>query len=344
VTETLDPVAEAGPRRRKPLRRGWRWLLRLLLAVLVVWAVVRATGFDQRTPLAQLISYTPYVGAFAVLVLLATFLTRQLVPTIVALVLVLVFGWFLLPRLLPDDLIGPAKSVPKGWNVRVMSVNLFKGRASADAVLDRARREDPDVLTVQELTPEWVDRFAAAGGLKQFRYRALEDDTGASGTGIYAKFPLTEGTELDERSSFRQAVAMLRVPGRPAVAIVSAHPAPPLTYDKLFVPPRTWVRDYGLLPDAPRAGSVQILAGDFNATLDHVLLRRLIATGYLDAAEAVGHGWEPTWPERGHAGLPPVTIDHVLVDQRASAQSFHSYKIKGSDHKAVVADLTLPGS
>ena len=61
------------------------------------------------------------------------------------------------------------------------------------------------------------------------------------------------------------------------------------------------------------------------------------------ALQLVGHGWETTWPEKGHAGLPGVAIDHVLIDERGAARSFHAYAIRGSDHKAVVADLTIPG-
>ena len=34
---------------------------------------------------------------------------------------------------------------------------------------------------------------------------------------------------------------------------------------------------------------MRILAGDFNATLDHAELRRLIGRGYHDAAEQAGH-------------------------------------------------------
>ena len=47
---------------------------------------------------------------------------------------------------------------------------------------------------------------------------------------------------------------------------------------------------------------MRLLVGDFNATLDHAALRRLLDTGYRDAASVVGQGMTPTcWPIRASA-------------------------------------------
>jgi endonuclease/exonuclease/phosphatase (EEP) superfamily protein YafD len=84
----------------------------------------------------------------------------------------------------------------------------------------------------------------------------------------------------------------------------------------------------------------RVLAGDFNATLDHATLRRLIGRGYADAADRAGRGLVPTW------GLgqsrPPLTIDHVLLDRRCAVQSVQIHDLPGSDHRALFARLRLP--
>ena len=65
---------------------------------------------------------------------------------------------------------------------------------------------------------------------------------------------------------------------------------------------------------------LRLLAGDFNATLDHHELRRLLGDGgYVDAADAVGAGYDTTWPA-GRDFPPEITIDHVLVDPRVRVQ------------------------
>ena len=45
-----------------------------------------------------------------------------------------------------------------------------------------------------------------------------------------------------------------------------------------------------------RRGDGRILAGDFNATLDHPELRAVLDRGYVDAADAASGGLKPTWP------------------------------------------------
>ena len=102
-----------------------------------------------------------------------------------------------------------------------------------------------------------------------------------------------------------------------------------------------WDRDLRSLPAASPDGAITILAGDFNATLDHAELRRLIDTGYEDAAATVGDGLRPTWPQ-GRRFPPPVTIDHVLADERCGVRKVTVHTIPGTDHRAVFAELVLP--
>jgi endonuclease/exonuclease/phosphatase (EEP) superfamily protein YafD len=104
-----------------------------------------------------------------------------------------------------------------------------------------------------------------------------------------------------------------------------------------------WRRTLRALPRARRSGPPRILAGDFNATLDHLELERVIDTGYVDAADAVGAGLTATWPE-GRRIPPPVTIDHVLADRRLGVSSVRVRTIARTDHRALVAHLTLPGA
>jgi endonuclease/exonuclease/phosphatase (EEP) superfamily protein YafD len=80
-----------------------------------------------------------------------------------------------------------------------------------------------------------------------------------------------------------------------------------------------------------------ILAGDFNATLDHARLREAIARGYVDAAAALGRGLDRTFLTG-----PPITIDHVLMDRRCGVSEVKVHSVRGSDHRAVLAVVRLP--
>ena len=83
-----------------------------------------------------------------------------------------------------------------------------------------------------------------------------------------------------------------------------------------------------------------LLIGDFNATLDHDALRDLLDEGYRDAGEVVGEGLTPTW-KAGSVIPPPVTIDHVLVDERMGISEYEVHDLPGSDHEALSATLFL---
>jgi endonuclease/exonuclease/phosphatase family metal-dependent hydrolase len=71
-------------------------------------------------------------------------------------------------------------------------------------------------------------------------------------------------------------------------------------------------------------------------------MRRILGTGYRDAAAAVGQGLAGTWGPYDGDPIPPVTIDHVLVDRRVGVRSVSVHGIPGSDHRAVLAELSLP--
>ncbi len=94
-------------------------------------------------------------------------------------------------------------------------------------------------------------------------------------------------------------------------------------------------------PKPTTTGPVRLLIGDFNSTLDQVALRRLIGTGYRDIATVLGDGLTPTWPFDDTA-LPPITLDHVLADRRVGAVSFSATTVPGTDHRAILATVTLP--
>ena len=69
----------------------------------------------------------------------------------------------------------------------------------------------------------------------------------------------------------------------------------------------------------------------------------LVAHGYRDAASTVGKGLVPTWGTYdGPRHLPPITIDHVLVDERIGVREVRVHRIPQTDHRAVLAWLTVP--
>lgn len=334
---TAVPATTAQPptRARRIARAGVTTLLGAAVTGTAAFLLARLTGMDTHTPLAQLIAYTPYAAASALATTLITAAARRWRLTVAAVVVVAVYAAVLIPRTLADDP-APASAAPASGSAGlvVMTANVLYGTADADELIAMVRRERPDVLSVQELTDEAVDRLDAAGIAQLLPYRALRAMPGTQGTGLYARTPLTDDEQLPG-TFFVQVRAKTVHHGIP-LDLVAAHPQPPMPWNT-----QLWRHELTKLPRADRNdGAITVLAGDFNATLDHSLLRELLASGYTDAAAAAGAGLVPTWSSLDRGGLP-VTIDHVLVEG-GSARDVQVFDLSGSDHRVVVARLTLP--
>ncbi|WP_092375260.1 endonuclease/exonuclease/phosphatase family protein [Micromonospora phaseoli] len=314
-----------------PVRTALCWLA---VAPGAGWAVARLTGLD-RGPLVQALAFTPYAALGSLAPLLLALALRRHRPAIVAAVTTVALLAVVAPRALPapqPPAAGPA--------VRVLTANLLAGAADPRVVVDLVRTEQVDVLVVQEFTPAAeaeLDRLGLAGLMP---YRQLNPVVGTPGSGLYSRHPISDGgiRQLRGGWSFTQAYATVAVPGAPSVRVESAHPAAPYAVDQV----KWWRADLAAQPGATPDGGLSILAGDFNATLDHGPLRALIDTGYTDAAASVGAGLTGTWGPYDGDPIPPVVIDHVLVDRRVAVRAVAVHPLPGSDHRMVLAELRLP--
>jgi endonuclease/exonuclease/phosphatase family metal-dependent hydrolase len=295
------------------------------------WAALRMSGWEPVFRWSQLVAFTPYVAAAALLVPVAALVLRRRRAAVAGAVVAGVLASAVVPRALPDG--NPAAGGPR---VRVMAANLLAGGVPAGHLVGLVRREQPDVLALQEVTPEAAAALDAAGLRPLLPHRVLRPSPGVVGSAVYARFPLREQPLI--RIGFGQARARVEVPGAPPVEVVSVHPCAPSAPHLADC----WKAGLRALPRADERGPVRILAGDFNATADHAEFRRLAGSGYRDAADVTGDGLTGTWPIAGAHRVPRVALDHVLADRRAAIGRFTTHELPETDHSAVQADLTLP--
>jgi endonuclease/exonuclease/phosphatase (EEP) superfamily protein YafD len=310
----------------------WRgWVAWALAVPGLLWAVVRLLGLE-RGPLVQLIAFTPYVAAWSVLpaaLALAMRCRRAAVAAGLAAVALLAC---VLPRAVPDS------DAAAGPRLRVLTANLLAGAVDPEAVVRLVRRERVHVLALQEYTPgarAALDRHGIADLLP---HRVDNPEPGTSGSALYARHPLRGTGVRRNAGGFTQAYGTVLVPAARPVTVESAHPAAPYAVEVLGA----WRADLAAQPPATPDGAVRVLAGDLNATLDHAPLRRLLDTGYRDAAEVAGAGLTGTWGPYDGDPIPPVTIDHVLADRRVGIAAVSVHALPGGDHRAVLATLVIP--
>ncbi|MCW2676333.1 MAG: hypothetical protein JWR70_1373 [Modestobacter sp.] len=331
MISVADTVTAMSPRQAVRARAA------ALTAPWAVWALLRATGSERGFPLVPALAFTPYAAASSVLPLVVAARSRAWGVAVVAAGAAATLG---------GAVLGRAGRRPTEWEpgtrrlrLRLATVSMRLGEADPRAVLDLVTDHRVDVLALQEVTPEAAMALRAAGIgdlLPHSHVIAARDGSPpAAGGALWSRLPVLERLAVAGR--FEQPTARLAVPGAPDVEVTAVHTKPPSTSSRAVA---RWAADLAELP-GPESGVLRVLAGDFNATLDHGALRRVLALGYRDAAREVGLALRATWtPLR--SPHPRLTLDHVLVDPRVGVVSVTLVPVAGSDHRAIVTELVLP--
>jgi endonuclease/exonuclease/phosphatase (EEP) superfamily protein YafD len=302
----------------------------------VLAAGLRITGSERGFPLVPALSFVPYGAVTAALPFAAAVRAGSRAGVLGSGAAGAALAAAVLVRAGRQR---PAVPAPDGDRLRLATVSLRLGLVAAGPVLDLIRRHHVDVLVVAELTPEAEAQLRAGGidGLLPHahvipaRPGAVPSASGAvwSRRAVWARGATPGG--------FEQPWVRLAVGAGADVEITAVHTRPPSTSPTAV---RDWTDDLTALPGTEPA-VLRVLAGDFNATLDHAAMRGVLRRGYLDAAWVTGRALAWTWrPLR--LRFPRLALDHVLVDPRISVAAVAFVPVPGSDHRAVVADLVLP--
>jgi endonuclease/exonuclease/phosphatase (EEP) superfamily protein YafD len=320
----------------RPHRRlGSRWLALPFVAAVALLTLPDLVGLDRYTPLAQLVALRPYLlVGLAVLVVALLVLARWVRGSVLAAagvaVVLLVAGGMVAPRTV-------ATPVPAGGRtLTVAAFNTYSGHADVAEVAALIRDERPDLVSLVEAGARFRSKLAPlVEPLGYHLVTAVGEPEGDLG-GVTAV--VADGLG-DVRSSTYTATPFPRVEleggGLGELRFVAFHTLAPRRGD---VP--QWQSDVGLVSQWCAGPQPAVIAGDFNATLDHSVFRSATA-GCGDAAAQRGQGLTPTWPTWLPGWLGPQ-IDHVLATDPIVAESFEVREIAGSDHRAVLARLRIP--
>ncbi|HLU28073.1 MAG TPA: endonuclease/exonuclease/phosphatase family protein [Glycomyces sp.] len=333
--EAPEPEPVRGRWYRNRVLRAFSWAATLAVCC---YAAIRLLGLESGWALVATLAFAPYAALAALLGAGAQAALRHWRAAIVTGAAALAMVAVIVPRAIPDE--QPAAA---GAELRVLSVNLYVGVANLEYVIELVDRYEPDLLSLQELSPSAYEQLAALGLEERMPHVIAEPAEQAVGTGVYSLHPLERLEEAEPGGIFHQIAAEATLPGGEKARFLAVHNAAPATSERI----PSWEADLDSMP-APGGEVPWILVGDFNATLDHRLMREIIDEGYTDAADATGEGLSTTWRPveggylRGLVRPPAVTLDHVLVDERIAVRDFAVLDKKGSDHSPVVATIQLP--
>ena len=315
--------------RHQALRALRTTVLVLCCAVVGIAAVIclgRYLPVPSETYVA-VISLTPFAVAAAIIAVIGLAVIRAKVPALVA-------GGLVVLAVLTQAGAFVRDGESSGTTaITVMTSNMRYGNADPEVLIATARDQGADVLAVQELTAKGVTRLQDAGIEALMPYHVLSPGNMGAGTGLYSSYPLSATKELPGYG-FTPVQATAEINGQ-SITVVSFHSKAPLMNGSTA----PWENDLAaldtLLPTLPTPA---VVAGDFNATRDHVQFRDLLGTGFSDAADDAGAGIFPTFPTDQAVG-PFVSLDHVLVSSSLVGNEVESFTIPGTDHRAVVAKV-----
>jgi endonuclease/exonuclease/phosphatase (EEP) superfamily protein YafD len=298
---------------------------------LALWALVRTFGLETGVLLTGLMWFTPYAAVAALLVTGVAVALRNWVATAVTAIATVALALAVLPRT-----IGTETTPADGHEtLTVLAANVYLGDADPAGLIELIDRYRPDLLSVEELTPSFVAELRRMGIERRLPYSVLMPRPHGRGGGLYARYPLRP-LAFQTAFAFRMPRAMLTLPDGSRFRVIAVHPPPPnMGYED-------WQRPLESLPSAG-TGVPWVLAGDFNSTLDQAEFRQVVDSGYRDAGDATGKGLEPTWPSSRVFPWGLMTIDHILADRRLGIADYGVEGLPGSDHRAIHAQLVLPG-
>ena len=335
---TLDEETAAPRRaRRRPARRlVVAAVLTLVLAIGVLPDLFG--GLDGHSPFAQLQAFRQWtllgVAVLGLLLAAATLRWRRIWPFAAGVLAVAVVGAVLVvPRAVPD----PAPT--GGRTLTVLSFNTYEGHADVQALAAVIRTEKPDLVALPEAGDRFRSKLAPLIEPLGYRVRAStgprQRDVNGVTVAVAGRLGDVQMSVGDDTTSFPYLVVTGGALG--SLRFVGFHSVAPTLKATPY-----WRHDLGLLPQWCAGPTPAIVAGDFNATLDHSVLRDA-SVGCDDAAAQRGQGLQPTW---GPTDLLRHTIgpqiDHVLSTNGIEASAFHVLDVPGSDHRPILATLQVP--
>ena len=334
---------------------AWK-LRRVVLSVLFLLFVAlplypELYGLEAVTPLAQLVAFRPQALGLVLLIGLVMLVRRgwRLAAVLVTLLALAGMG-LVAPRVFSD----PTPPPPGSRALTIMVANVLGGGADAGEVAKLIREQRPDLVSLPEaqvdVRQEIEDHLQ---GMTYHGYTQQANAAAESATSVLVSSSMGDvhfdSEKLDTgKVNSAQLKPGAGEPGAETIGPVQQtstqfghiivtggtlgnlrmivyHGYPPLPSEV-----STWKRDLEVVKRWCGQDQLTILAGDFNASSDH-----------YDFRQALGDRCRSVAPS-GRMALARTQIDHVVISDGIKPGKFTTYKISGTDHRAVIANVAVP--
>ena len=310
-------------------------LCELALGATAVFSVV--TAFDHLHRYLELFSHFRLQYFAASVILAVVFISlRWRSYSLLGLACVGLNAYFVVPWYLPAGML-PGETAKNagdyGDPITILHANVRRSNSDTTRFVELVNSEQPDLLVMQEATPEWL---AALGAIRSsYPYKVEEPRDDPFGIALFSKFPLDRTAVIaSDPLGFPDIVARALIGGK-RLNIISTHPMPPI--GSFNYGARNLQLD-AVAKLAARTPAPLVVIGDLNITMwaDHY--RKFEEASSLANARK-GFGIKPTWPLFFLPAMIP--IDHCLVSDDVYVHEMTSGSGIGSDHLPIICRISI---
>lgn len=238
-----------------------------------------------------------------------------------------------------DSVIAPAGTAEASRRqYRAMHLNLYVDNEQAATVLDLIRRESPDFVLFQELTPRLLGDLESLRS--EYPHVANYARDWVNGQAVFSKWPIIrkDFREPDGGWYWGYLTVELQLPEAKLIAF-AIHPTPPMS-DAMWNGRNEVLGEVGKQA-AATVGPMMII-GDFNCTPYSAFFQELKSiSGTRDSR--TGRGILATWPSK-YPAFMRIPIDHCLVSKELTVVDRRVGEACGSDHQSIIVDFQFQES
>ncbi len=267
---------------------------------------------------------------------------------------VLVLGWNYINSMYKfsasEDIKDNASFSVMSFNVRLFNkYDWLKDKTVKDSILDFIKREQPDVLCLQEYPRSEQVKLE---GYHDFN--ATYNKGVKGGQAIYSKFPIINSGSLEFPNTYNNAIFVDIVKQKDTLRVYTFHlQSSGIQTDVEKLKKETSSHLFKQVGATFKAQQDQvelflkhksktkyktIVTGDFNNTAYSYIYRMVKGDDLKDTFEDAGNGFGRTYDFK----FFPMRIDFILADDNFEVNSFKTFDVKLSDHYPVKTTLSLP--
>ena len=232
--------------------------------------------------------------------------------------------------------------------IKIMTYNLlFKNPDPAKSAA-LIKETDPDILFVQELTPQWSTLIDQVVG-ERYPYKIAQPLNGYHGIAIYSKYEIDNQVLLNTQSGKPFAICGDLRLGNHTIQLINVHLSSPggaVEHPRQFIP--LYAENYairtGQIKELNRltddtAYTAQILAGDLN-TLQCEPIYKQLRLHWVDTGERVFRWSRFNFPNSSRL-MPIMTLDYIMGRGSLRLQDSEVIREGSSDHFPVITTLQI---